>query len=260
MSEPSIYDRHPYLERSWTGLSKGRQHLLDATAAWYTRELKGAKSPICELACGYGRLLLPLSRAGLSVHGCDAAPGRIAAAQATFAQAGLVGATFEVLRLPAVPEGVERFGAVMLAWSSIGYATSIDDKRRLLAGIARLLVPGGLLLFDYARGARLVEFMGYWPGLRGKVLDDNTTMRTYITWDRKTSCVSEHFEWRERSGTVTRHVDRLGFVPDREMGRLLHEQGFFPLKRHGGFDGEPLRPWSRRCVVVARKGGCVDGA
>jgi SAM-dependent methyltransferase len=251
-AQGSIYDSHPYLERTWSGVTVGRRKILEASAAWYADRLRSAPGPVCELACGYGRLLLPLARAGVPVHGCDASVGRIGAARELFARERLAG-TFEVGRLPDVPEGAARFGAVILAWSSFAYATQLEDKRRLLDGIARALVPGGLLGLDYARGAWLIERLGFWPGLGGEVQQDGSTMRTYLTWDARSSCVCEHFVWRPRSGAVVRWEDRLGFCADDQTDRLLREHGLRVVERRGGFDDAPLRPWSRRCVLVARR-------
>ena len=57
--------------------------------AFYRSVIEGDGQPALDLACGAGRLLLPLLSAGLDVDGCDISPDMLALCQEGAARQGL---------------------------------------------------------------------------------------------------------------------------------------------------------------------------
>ncbi|MCP4131862.1 MAG: class I SAM-dependent methyltransferase [bacterium] len=253
MGNPGIYDLAPYLELNWAGLSVTRARLLDETRNWYTNKLKHVDGPVCELACGYGRLLLDLARSGIPVHGTDASSERVKAAESFFDNKNISNCSFEVCAIPDAPQGDNRFHGIILAWSSIGYAVSHEDKTLLLKNIARLLVPDGLLLLDFARGSLLLRLLRYLPGLSGSLGKTGAGLKSSLRWDREEGCVLENFELKDPEGSVLRFQDRLKFLPLRKLKTLLRENGFSLQEIHGSFKGGRCYPWSRRFVISAKQ-------
>src|SRR6266545_1805771 len=57
--------------------------------AYYVEAFQGHSGSALELACGTGRLLLPLARSGVAIEGLDSAPDMLAILRRTAASLGL---------------------------------------------------------------------------------------------------------------------------------------------------------------------------
>lgn len=251
MRELSIYEALPYLERDWEGISRSRASVFAQIEKWYHSRLRNVSGPVCELACGYGRLLVGLARSGLEVHGTDAALSRLNAAREHFMNEGLENAHFHHCRMPCVPQGV-RFGAVILATNAIGYVHSDSDKRALLSNIASMLDDGGLLLMDHGRGASFLKLLRYWPGLRGDVGRKQASMRSSLSWCNTRDGVLETFVLRGGNRGPQVFCDIFRFDRAGKTLNRLRQAGFQIVESCGSYSGSPLRPWSRMIAVVAR--------
>jgi len=254
----TVYDRVPLLERDWAGLSVSRARLLAASEQWYWRRLDSIQGPVCELGCGYGRLLLRLARSGVLVHGCDVSESRIRAAESFFRDERLPNCTFEVRSMPEVPDR-RGFHAVILALNAIGYVVDEADKRRLLGNIAGILKPGGLLLMDHARGSTLLRVLRRWPGLRGKVGADGSRLKSHLHWDGRKDCICETFILHDSRGQTIESLDYFRFTSVRRTLTLLSDAGFQVEELCGSFAGTRYRPWSRMVALVARLGKSSGG-
>ena len=104
--------------------------------------------PILEVACGTGRVLLPLAQAGFDVVGLDISPAMLALARQKVDAAGLQG---KVGLVEADARGFhlgERFNLAFVALNSFTHFLTEEDQERTLRCIHEHLVPGGLLILD----------------------------------------------------------------------------------------------------------------
>lgn len=251
MSDLEVYRRHPLLEREWSVFRAARRASLEPSARWYAARLAESDGPVCELACGYGRLLIPAARAGRAVVGTDAVAKRVSAARRVFCEAGIEG-SFEVLRLPAVPRGL-RFTDVVLACNGLGYLLAEEAKTELFSNVHEILLPGGRFLFDHGRGSAVLRALGRWPTLRGSLGSSGGGLRSELSWDRGGGYVRERFVEESGDGERASGTDLFRFTPARRTLLLARSAGFELECVRGSFFGGPLRPWSRRLVVVARR-------
>ena len=97
---------------------------------------------ILDVACGTGKSFLPLLERGYDVTGCDISPAMLAEARAKAPDVVLVEA--DMRELPRLGE----FDLVTCLDDALNYLLGDDDLRRALSGMARLLAPGGLVVFD----------------------------------------------------------------------------------------------------------------
>jgi SAM-dependent methyltransferase len=100
---------------------------------------------VLDLACGHGRITLPLARAGWQVTGLDLSVRSLEVARAAADQEGLEVEWVEGdMRKP--PPGP--FDAVVNVFTAFGYFEEEAENQRVLDAVARVLASGGLFLID----------------------------------------------------------------------------------------------------------------
>jgi SAM-dependent methyltransferase len=209
--------------------------------------------PVLDLACGTGRLLVPLLRDGHTVVGLDRAPAMLAAAarrvarlsQARRARALLVRGDLRAFAFR------RRFAIALCAFHSVQHLYTDDELLRFLRTTAASLMPGGWLAFDVlppdprwlARGdqrrwARTV--------FRHPSTGERLVYTTNHVYDEKTRVLRmrlyyQPLDGRGRASGREREVrlDHRQLWPD-EVKRLLARAGFRLVGSFGGFDGDPL--------------------
>lgn len=252
MSQLDVYRALPSIEQDWQGLFESSRGALVASESWYTSRLIGIDGPICELACGNGRLLLPLARKGHTVHGCDAVAERVLTARRIFAHYNLRDYSFEVRTLPEVPQGLQ-FSAVVLACNALGYLIDDDQKAELFYNVRRILRPDGLFFLDYKRGSSFLRLVRRWPGLKGNLTSNNALLKSSLHWCRRRKSIIERFVLLSKSGdTLQTFEDCFRFTSVRKTLRMLRDAQFTIKDTHGAFSGSRLYPWSHRLIVTAR--------
>jgi SAM-dependent methyltransferase len=121
--------------------------------AFYERIARAIGGPVLELACGTGRIALPLAGAGLHVTGVDRSEAMLRIARGKLAALSdsvqerviLVNQDMSALNLG------RRFGFVFVPFRSFQALVTIDLQRKSLEAICRHLEPNGRLalhLFD----------------------------------------------------------------------------------------------------------------
>ncbi len=181
-----------------------------AEAAFVHRQLQrwapGA-SRLLELGCGTGGHALPLAGLGYQVLGIDVSPAMLARAEQRRTdppalQAGRLRfqqGDMRNLRLD------ERFDAVVSLFHVMSYQTSDDDLAAALAGAARQLRPGGVLLFDFWYGPAVLQDP---PAVRVKRAGDTQVQVTRLA------------EPRLHTSSNTVDVNYHLFVEERQSGRI----------------------------------------
>jgi SAM-dependent methyltransferase len=115
--------------------------------AYYVEVFQGHSGSALELACGTGRLLLPLVRSGVAVEGLDSAPDMLAILRRKAASLGL-----DDIRLYEQPMQEfaiqKRFDSIFIAGGSFQLLISYEDALACLKCAHRHLRDGGALLID----------------------------------------------------------------------------------------------------------------
>ena len=106
---------------------------------------------VLDLACGYGRMTVPLAELGCRVVGVDLCPGMVAAARRR-ARAAHRRIRFVVASMLALPFADETFDKVLCLWSSFVHLLTPADQARALGEMARVLAAGGLAVVDVNNG------------------------------------------------------------------------------------------------------------
>jgi SAM-dependent methyltransferase len=197
-------------------------------------------SPILELGCGTGRVLLPLASAGYQVTGVDLSPAMLAIARRKIAAAGLTNHVTLVEQDMRYLELDRRFNMAFVAVNSFMHLPTSDDQLLALCSIRQHLNPGGLLLLDlfYPDLNRLLDAEGR-LFLEKTMIDPDTGHRL--------------MKFHSRHVDLGRQVMELTFIVDEVDGEGQVRRTLFPftmrylfraelelLLRHAGFKIEAI--------------------
>jgi SAM-dependent methyltransferase len=239
---------------------------FDADLPLYRRLAAAEGGRVLEIACGTGRVLVPLARAGFSVVGVDISRPMLELARAKLGhdhqRVELVQADMRTFTLQSPP-----FDLAILAVKSFCYLTERADQLRCLERIAAHLRPRGLLVID------LLHPRPDWVGapvgwLRDDLVQSAMGNGSMLTVSRVESVVSTDLARQVRTIRSTYEViDMHGrpvakryvewpyrYTHRFEAEHLLERAGFEIEAVHGGYAGEPLSNDSPTMLFLARRG------
>jgi SAM-dependent methyltransferase len=220
-----------------------------------------------ELACGTGRLTIPLARLGVASElvGLDRSEPFLARLRARVTEEPALETRVTVvegdMRAPAV-EG--QFDLVLIPFNSMAYLTERADRLECLRAVRGLLAPGGRLAFDLVapRYDFLSEALLPCPPLRvdadhpGVAFGVTRFLRSYT--DRydpasQTLRSTNRYEIHYEDGRVAHRIADLDwhiYFPD-ELELLLEACGLSVVERYGDYERGPWTAASRRYLWLA---------
>jgi len=224
------------------------RHRDDAAARNEVAFLLSAASPpagarVLDLACGAGRHARPLSSAGHRVTALDLSPELLAEARSK--EVGpLVRADMRSL-----PFRDAAFDLVVSFFTSFGYFETEADDARMLAGIARVLRPGGRYFIDYLNPARVRATLV--P--RSERVVDGLRVLEERSIDPRTRRVEKRVTIEGGEGGPTEYVESVRLYEPDELTTELARAGLETVSRWGDFEGAPLGPDSARAILLAER-------
>lgn len=149
--------------------------------------------------------------------------------------------------LPASWSG--RFDAVLNLGSSFGFFREPADDRRAVQEFARVLRPGGVVVWHGAsRDGVMARFLSrdWWP------IADGTLIAHERTFDPLSGVLSVGSRWQGRDGPGTRSY-RLRLYTATRMAELLADVGVIVEEAFDGWAAAPLTRRSSEMLLVGRK-------
>jgi SAM-dependent methyltransferase len=221
-------------------------------------------SPILELGCGTGRVLLPLARAGYQVTGVDLSAGMLAEARRKAAAEGLEGRVDLVQQDVRKLELDGRFTMAFSVLNSFMHLADLDEQLAALARIRHHLKPDGLFLLSLFNPdlGRLLDFRG--QVTLDKVMEDPDTghklMRSRsekVDLGQQTLYVTYIMDEIGEDGLVQRTLFpfSLRYLFRYELELLLRHAGFELENLYGSYDLDPFAANSDHLIAVARPAG-----
>jgi len=230
----------------------------DTGVAFYSALAQETGGPVLEIACGTGRVSIPIARLGFAVTGLDIVPGMLDLARSK--SAGLPMRWVEG-DARAFDLG-EQFRLVFVTGNAFQAFLTRVDQEVLLGRVRAHLHDEGLFAFE-TRNPR-------WANLETREQEEE--WQTYTNLHRisgrdvrvsKTQAydhVAQILHWttyrRWREGgqehtKVTRIALRYTFP--QELAALLYHSGFTIIRQCGDWNLEPLTAASTSIIVVCRK-------
>lgn len=232
----------------------------------FYRELADAEGGrVLEIACGSGRVLVPLVAAGCDVVGIDVSPHMLAIAQHKLDSNHKTGRG-QLVQADMRDFALDRtdFDLAIVAVKSFAYLTDRHDQLRALQRIAAHLRPGGALAMDLMHPR-----LDWLAAADGSMKDDllHRVAAGNYTLSRVESVVrTDLVEQIRVIRSIYERIDDSGAVLEKrfvewpyrwlhrfEAEHLLERAGFEIENVYGGYQREEFTSASSAMVFVARK-------
>lgn len=207
---------------------------------------------ILDVPCGQGRHAHLLAEAGFDVLGVDYSADLLAAAKKRGTGPRLRYLRADMRRLPARFSG--KFDAVVNLFTSFGFFADPRDDARTVAEFARVLKPGGTLIWHGGnRDGVMAHFLerDWWQTSNG------TLVAQERSFDPLSGMLSVNTVWRgPRNRGERDHRIRL-YTPTR-LAELCGQAGLFVEEAFDAWRDRPLTRSSSEMLLVARKPGVTE--
>jgi SAM-dependent methyltransferase len=207
-------------------------------------ELAGTR-PALEFGVGTGRIAVPLSRAGLRVHGIELSPAMVARlrAQPGGSAVGITIGDFATVRAG------DHFGLVYLLRNTITNLTTQDAQIDAFRNAAAHLAPGGYFVIEnYVPALRLLP-----PGRTTRVFTATGTHLGYEDYDAAGQIAVSHHCWTIEGASRTFSSSHR-YVWPSELDLMAQLAGMTKRERWGGWQREPFTDQSSSHITVWQTG------
>ncbi len=196
----------------------------------------GAYGPrVLDVACGTGKSFAPLLERGYDVWACDISPAMVERARRC---AGVEPDRVVVADMRALPK-LGAFELVTCLDDAVNYLLSVEDLIAAFAGVARLLAPGGVYLFDtntlatYRAGFAVDAVFerplaaAIWRGETTQPIEPGALCAASIELAGENACISHHLQRHHPEPTIRHALMSAGLacraVLGQSTGGVLHE-------------------------------------
>ncbi|TFD94537.1 class I SAM-dependent methyltransferase [Jeotgalibacillus sp. R-1-5s-1] len=211
---------------------------------------------IIELACGTGRLTIPVAREGYDMTGVDLHQGMLDRAKE---KAEAVGLQVDWIQQDCTKLSLQRSASlIFMTGNSFQHFLTNDMQDQLLLSVKQHLHADGYFIFNTRNPllhdlADVDEYTGSYTDSSGRrVVEENREVYDPITQVQDCLQVRRTFDGETEVETEEISI-RIRFTFPLELERMLKQHGYDVEEVYGGWDHEPLRKESIELVVVARR-------
>ena len=222
---------------------------------FYLRKVKKYGEPVLELACGTGRITIPIAEQGIDITGLDITLSMLSHAKKKAQEKGLnikwVEADCRNFKLNS------KFNLILFPFNSIAHLHDLESIKSCLSRVKMHLKNKGRFIIDIfnPRLDTLIRepsrryLVAEYPNPYGKgtvVITENNIYDTATQINR--------IKWYYRIGSQPEIVKELNmriFYP-QEIDALLHYNGFKIEDKFGDYDETSFTSTSPKQVIVAR--------
>ena len=206
-----------------------------------------AGSRVLDVPCGQGRHAHMLAEAGFDVDGLDLSRDLLERARARGIGPTLRYTRADMRRLPA--RWTARFDAVVNLFTSFGFFLLPSDDERVVAEWARVLKPGGMLIWHGGnRDGVMRRFLtrDWW------LADGDTMVGHERSFDALSGVLSIRSTWRGRKSSGERE-HRIRLYSATHLAHLLSRNGLVVEMAFDGWSDRTLTRKSGEMLLLARK-------
>lgn len=221
--------------------------------AFYQRQIARYGEPVLELACGSGRLTIPLAEAGVNITGLDLAPAMLRLAQEKAAGRGVT--------LPWIEGDMchfdlpQKFQLIFIAAQSLTHLHTRPELEACFSAVRRHLAPDGRFLIELFNPS--LTLLSREPHQRYRVGQYITpaglvTVEEEVQYNSVTQV--NQIRWFYQTAGETEEVvlnfAMRQFFP-REIDHLLWYNGFTVEHKYGWYDETVCTTDSHKQLIVA---------
>jgi ubiquinone/menaquinone biosynthesis C-methylase UbiE len=227
---------------------------------FYDRLIERHGGPVLELACGTGRIAIPIAQRTHEIVGLDSSPAMLARAKQKAEALGV--------RIPWVHADMrsfelgQRFGFVFVAAQSFQHLLTRQDVEQALDHVRRHVAAGGAFLIQMftpsaAILARAGEGSDPIPTSKGWYLDARSGRKFAasfrVVYDPATQVSVSNYDYRSDDGEAhgSFELTMRQFFP-QEIDALLHYNGFDVVAKYGDVERTPFDQKSIYQHIVCR--------
>jgi SAM-dependent methyltransferase len=212
---------------------------------------------ILDLACGIGRISIPLAENGYNVIGIDISPSYIQKAKEYAKENGVSDNTRFVIgdmrKVASELSDISGFDAIVNMWTSMGYWDEETDLNILRQSLT-LTKPEGLFVMHTANRDTLIrrfQARDFSFGADGLVV----LMEREL--DLESSRMINFWSYYRREGEDLRFLNRMEInhrvYSLHELRDQFQDAGWKVLESYGGFDQQPLSSDTFNMIIVAQR-------
>jgi SAM-dependent methyltransferase len=246
---PELYDLlFPNAGDSASVQDESRRERVLASERFYLEEAGKTCGRVLEMACGSGRLTIPIAQSGIETVGADLSKPMLDTGRAKARGAGVDVQFFEAdMRSFDLPG---KFSTILIPGNSLLHLFTLEDLTRCFRCVRRHLAPNGRLVFDVSKWD--LAMLARDPSQRYPVLTvKDVTIEETATYDAAEQI--RHFVWYcSKPGAPDFRVIEysLRVIFPQELLLLLVTAGFQVDARYGEFTREQFTSASPRQVCV----------
>jgi len=231
---------------------------------FYRKYALQQNSPILELACGTGRILIPIAQSGIECYGLDFNREMLAVCETKARALNLKNVHLQFESMDDFHYD-QKFSLIYIPFRSFQHLLTNEEQIRSLQLVRQHLKDDGLFLLDvFAPNIdRLASYGKKGEGWEKEFSRKNEQTESTITRyyqaraDLAAQIVSVVMKWEERNSTgelVAKKEGnfRLRYIFRYELEHLLVRCGFQPII-YGHFDERPFDYISGETIAVCRK-------
>ena len=239
------------------GLHYDAQHMeVVEDILFYITQAKKYGEPILELACGTGRITIPLARQGLDITGLDISEGMLKVAKEKAEREHLsckfIHADCRKFSLH------KKFNLIFIPFNSIAHIHNRESFEELCNSVKEHLAENGHFIIDIFNPK--LEILMSDPNNRFPVAEyedpyghDTVIITENNIYERATQI--NHIKWYYKVGNKEEFAVELNmriYYPE-ELDNLLYYNGFEIVEKFGDFDGSHFESDSPKQLVICRK-------
>ena len=202
---------------------------------------------LLDVPCGQGRHAHLLAEAGFDVTGLDYSAFLLRAARRRGTGRRLRYVRGDMRRLP--PAWTGRFDAALNLFTSFGFFLDPRDDDRVVAELARVLRPGGTLVWHGgSRDGIMARFLArdWWPANGGMMVGHERE------FDPLSGVLTVRSTWRGSRASGERE-HRIRLYTATRLAELFAEHGLLVEESYEAWTRRPLTRRSSEMLLVARK-------
>ena len=244
--DSDLLDRSGWQYDNW-------HHDLTDDIDFYVRQARKYGSPILELACGIGRITLPIAQEGFKITGVDISEGMLQRAKEkameqhltiTWSKADIRNFTL-----------YEKFNLIFLPFNSISHLQDLDSIAACFQAVKHHLAPDGRFILDIANPK--LEFLLRESHIKYPVAEYQSPDSHHAVivsessrYDRaqQINYITCYYKIGEKE--FTHELNMRIFFP-QELDALLKFNGFFIEAKYGDFHESSFSSSSERQILVS---------